>query len=391
MTDAIAIDTAPGTVLALVDEPQVKIEAARAAELDKLASDQIASVVANPGDLRLIDSIANVAAGTQKEATEGLDLLQERVNVLMSRAEGPDADLLKGLPQLRMELKKLDPIMVSRIPWYHPAKLFSWFPGYEPMREALEQIRGNYQTIQQQIHDVEKMLEHGEIMANEDLEQVLKLADHVKAEQPVLEDSIYLTWKLYAQTEAAMKAATDPATGGVLQEMLYDISARLQALVNLRWFHEQALIACGMTVRDGRRLIRSARNTRELAPKALAIALSLQVAREHQRRVAAELNATNEYMNTVVENMASGTTQNAKDIAKLYENGVLQMQTMVKAHTELLKALDEQETARAAAIEQGKKVIAFAMQAGTELQERREGKSLNAPVEMPSLEAAAAS
>jgi uncharacterized protein YaaN involved in tellurite resistance len=356
-----------------------------ATKLEEVASQNAASIVANPADQALIESLCNIGRSAQSSAAGEMDMLKVRVGDMLKNAGGDDSGIVRGLTDMRLRLREIDPFIASEIKWYQRA--FSWFPGYNPMMEALLQIGARWETVQDQIHGIEGSLHKGQEALSKDVNELRNLQGRVLQRQKEVQANAYLAEILCSKIEDAIKSiVSDPVKTKKLQEVLYDVQLRVQALRKMEVVNEQFLAEIELTIKDNDKLIKSVDNTLQVVPNVLMVALSIQATLQRQRKIASATKALDEYASKVVVQTAEAVGKSGEEIDAIYGNSVIVMEQLMVAQRTLIEAMDKQDQNRVAAIESGKKIISQLESSSTELRERREGKSTTA-VAVNSLEA----
>ncbi len=124
------------------------------------------------------------------------------------------------------------------------------------------------------------------------------------------------------------------------QNVLYDVSVRVQDLRTMEEVNNQFFVSIEMTRDNNTRLGQAVERTLALATNTLMVGLAIQSALARQKRVLEATQRTREFLGELIVANAAAIKQHTNEIGDVYKNPVIAIEKLQQAHNDLLEALD---------------------------------------------------
>jgi len=338
-------------------------------------------------ELALIDSITSIGIQTQRSSGHDLDLLRTRVGDMFTQ-EGPSAQISADLVELRMALNEINPHELKKPNFIR--RILSFIPFFDkfvPGLKVLEKIALRYEPVCRQAGVVETRLRDGRMMLTKDNVELRQLYEQVEKQQFPVQKNAYMGELIMQQLDRLLKSSDDQIKAERIQNVLHDVSMRVQDLHTMQEVYVQFFISIDMTRQNNTRLGQSVERTLSLATNVITVGLAIQAALSRQKRVLEATERTREFLGNVVLSNAQTIKQHTKEIGDVYNNPVIAIDKITQAHNELVEAMDIASRIKQEGIETARENIAKLSQMSTELQKKVSGISERKDAEPESLEA----
>lgn len=324
-------------------EEQVKPEPEEVQQLKELAHNNVSTILALDIESlekrkEILQSIDSFGMNTMRSSSDKNALLQVSVGKL-SKTGDEGGQVAKGLTELHMQLKDLDPSAVDFAKSGLLGKLFN------PLRHYF----AKYQKADSVISDIIVSLDKGKTVLRNDnttLEfEQQALRDLTKRLQKEIQLGILMDQEIESQIEAAkLRMESEDKIRFITEEVLFPLRQRVMDLQQMQVVNQQGIMAIEVVMRNNKELIRGVDRARNVTVSALKISVTVASALYNQRIVLQKIELLNETTN----NMISGTSKMLKNqgaaIHKQSLETSISVDTLKQAFSDVLDALDSIST-----------------------------------------------
>ena len=339
-------------------EPQVPSEITDSAANDlKTEAARIVSVLKGAEGGKGIDVAEELATIGVKEETatvREMELLKVRLGAVMSE-EGAGSDIGRDMVELRRSLDELNPqgapggSVVGRALKSVPivGRLFS------PVN-ALKKIAIRYEPVSAQVAAIETRLREGKRTLLADNAELRKLYEGVEQKRPSVIRGAYFGELLVYELEKAIEAEQDAEQVERFRTSLHDVATRVQDLKTINEVIMQYLVSIEMNRQNNLRLSQAVDRTLALGGNVVLVGLAIQVALSRQRRVMEANKRTREFLGGMIAANAAAIKQHTAEIGDVYNNPVIAIEVVERAHADLVDAIDSVRMLREDGVRQAK-------------------------------------
>lgn len=313
------------------------------AKLKELADSNVAAIM----DLdleslekrkQILQSIDTFGLNTMKSSSDKNSLLQVSVGNL-SKTGDEGGQVAKGLTDLHIQLKDLDPSLVDFAKTGFLGKLFN------PLRAYFLK----YQKADSVIADIVVSLDKGRTTLKNDnttleIEQQ-SLRDLTKKLQKEIQLGALMDESIESQIEAAKLRNEDPdKIRFITEEVLFPLRQRVMDLQQMLVVNQQGIMAIEVVMRNNKELIRGVDRAKNVTISALKISVTVASALYNQKIVLKKIELLNQTTNELI----AGTSRMLKDQGAAIQKQALEasvsVDTLKQAFTDVLSALDSIST-----------------------------------------------
>ncbi len=353
-----------------------KDEKAEITNVVKEKSDQIMAV-----DL---DSLAERREIIQVIETFGADIIQQsqaKNSILQkrmgefSRAGGESGEVAKGLEDLSMKMRDLDPSGLDFTKTGVLGKLLN------PIRRYFERFK----TADAEIAAIVKTLDKGKTVLKNDnttleIEQVA-MRDLTKQLTQKIELGSQLDAYLTNQVENAKAAGgAEEKVKFVEEEILFPLRQRLMDFQQLLVVNQQGIIAMEVIRKNNLELIRAVDRAETVTVSALRVAVTVAGALYNQKIVLEKVQMLNETTNQMITATSKMLKEQGTAIQKEAVEASISPDTLKQAFADTLSALDDISTYKTKALPQMAQTIqefrTIADEGEKQLEKMEKGKNL---------------
>lgn len=353
-----------------------KDEKAEITNVVKEKSDQIMAV-----DL---DSLAERREIIQVIETFGADIIQQsqaKNSILQkrmgefSRAGGESGEVAKGLEDLSMKMRDLDPSGLDFTKTGVLGKLLN------PIRRYFERFK----TADAEIAAIVKTLDKGKTVLKNDnttleIEQVA-MRDLTKQLTQKIEIGSQLDAYLTNQVENAKAAGgAEEKVKFVEEEILFPLRQRLMDFQQLLVVNQQGIIAMEVIRKNNLELIRAVDRAETVTVSALRVAVTVAGALYNQKIVLEKVQMLNETTNQMITATSKMLKEQGTAIQKEAVEASISPDTLKQAFADTLSALDDISTYKTKALPQMAQTIqefrTIADEGEKQLEKMEKGKNL---------------
>lgn len=337
-------------------EEQVQPEPEEVTQLKEQAVNNVSNILALDFDSlekrkSVLQSIDSFGMGTMRSSSEKNSLLQVSVGNL-SKTGDEGGQVAKGLTELHLQLKDLDPSAVDFAKSGFLGKFF------HPLRNYF----AKYQKADSVISDIILSLDKGKSVLKNDnttleIEQqtLRELTKRLKKE---IQLGILMDQEIETQIEAAEQRSEDEdKIRFITEEVLFPLRQRVMDLQQMLVVNQQGIMAIEVVIRNNKELIRGVDRARNVTVSALKISVTVASALYNQRIVLKKI----ELLNQTTNNLISGTSKMLKDqgaaIHKQSLETSISADTLKQAFTDVLSALDSISTYKQEALPKMRETI----------------------------------
>ncbi|WP_127586226.1 toxic anion resistance protein [Paenibacillus koleovorans] len=282
----------------------------------------------------ILQSIDTFGMGTMRSSSEKNQLLQITVGNL-SKTGDEGGQVAKGLSELNIQLKDLDPSVVDFAKSGLLGKLFNPLRAYFARFEKADAV----------ISDIIVSLDKGKTTLKNDnttleIEQQ-SLRDLTKKLQKEIELGTLMDASIEQQVEAAKARGEDPEKiRFITEEVMFPLRQRLMDLQQMQVVNQQGIMAIEVVVRNNKELIRGVDRAKNVTVSALKIAVTVASALYNQKIVLKKIELLNQTTNELIAGTSRMLKEQGAEIHKQSLEANISVDTMKQAFTDVLSALD---------------------------------------------------
>ncbi len=324
-------------------EEQVQPEPEEVSELKLLASNNVNAILEL--DLEslekrkeVLQSIDSFGMNTMKSSSEKNSLLQVSVGKL-SKTGDDGGQVAKGLTELHLQLKDLDPSVVDFAKTGFLGKLFNPLRSYFAKFEKADAV----------ISDIIVSLDKGRSTLKNDnttLEfEQQALRELTKKLQKEIQLGMLMDTEIETQLEAAkQRQESEDKIRFITEEVLFPLRQRVMDLQQMLVVNQQGIMAIEVVIRNNKELIRGVDRAKNVTVSALKISVTVASALYNQRIVLKKI----ELLNQTTDHLISSTSRMLKDqgaaIQKQSLETSISVDTLKQAFADVLSAFDSIST-----------------------------------------------
>jgi uncharacterized protein YaaN involved in tellurite resistance len=337
-------------------EEQVKPMSEEVMQLKELAVNNVSSILELDIESvekrkEILQSLDTFGMSSMKSSSEKNSLLQVSVGNL-SKTGDEGGQVAKGLTELHLQLKDLDPSAVDFAKSGFLGKFFN------PLRSYF----AKYQRADAVISDIITSLDKGKSVLKNDnttLEfEQQALRELTKKLQKEIQLGVLMDEEIESQIEAAkLRNETEDKIQFITEEVLFPLRQRVMDLQQMMVVNQQGIMAIEVVIRNNKELIRGVDRARNVTVSALKISVIVASALYNQRIVLKKI----QLLNQTTDNLISGTSKMLKDqgaaIHKQSLETSISVDTLKQAFTDVLSALDSISTYKQEALPKMRETI----------------------------------
>ncbi|MBX4151371.1 toxic anion resistance protein [Paenibacillus lautus] len=337
-------------------EEQVKPEPEEVTQLKELAANNVQAIMELDIESlekrrQVLQSIESFGISTMRSSSEKNALLQVQVGRL-SKTGDEGGQVAKGLTELQLQLKDLDPSVVD----FAKSGLLGMV--FNPLRRYF----AKFQKADAVISDIIISLDKGKTVLKNDnttleIEQQT-LRELTKKLQKEIQLGMLMDAEIESQVEAAkIRQESEDKIRFITEEVLFPLRQRVMDLQQMLVVNQQGIMAIEVVIRNNKELIRGVDRARNVTVTALKISVTVASALYNQKIVLKKIELLNETTN----NLISATSKMLKDqgaaIHKQSLETSISVDTLKHAFTDVLSALDSISTYKQEALPRMRETI----------------------------------
>lgn len=279
------------------------------------------------------------------------DILQKRM-VVLEKQDGLNGEVSKGLEDLTIKMRDLDPSGIDFVKTGKLGKIFN------PARRYFERFK----SADDEISEIIKSLDKGKkTLLNDNVTLELEQSEMRKLTKNLtsaIEMGTQLDSKISNATENLKLSGTEPdKVKFIEEELLYPLRQRIMDFEQLLTVNQQGIIAMEIIRRNNRELIASVERAKMVSVNALRTAVMTATALYDQKIVLEKVNAVNDATNNMIAATSKMLHEQGVEIQKQASDSAISVDVMKNAFTETLQALDDISTFKQAALPKMKETI----------------------------------
>ena len=322
-----------------------------------------------------VQVVETFGADIIKQSESKNSILQKRIGDF-SKAGGESGEVAKGLADLSIKMKDLDP---SGLDFTKTGVLGKFF---NPIRRYFER----YKTADAEIAEIVKSLDKGKAILKNDnttleIEQA-NMRDLTKQLTQKIELGAQLDSYLTNSVENAKAAGTDPERIKFIEEeIICPLRQRLIDFQQLLAVNQQGIIAMEVIRKNNLELIRAVDRAKTVTVSALRVAVTVAGALYNQKIVLEKVQMLNETTNNMITATSRMLKEQGVAIQKEAIEASISPDTLIQAFSDTLSALDDINAYKTKALPQMVQTIqefrTIAEEGEKQLQKLEKGKSFS--------------
>ncbi len=291
-----------------------------------------------------VRAVESFGLDTVKKSDTANAILQRRM-VQFGEAGGESGEVSRGLMDLTLKLKDLDPSQADFLKSGRFGKLF------HPVRRYFEK----YKTADAEIATILKVLDKGKKTLTDDNVTLELEQGSMRALTKDLQQNIAIGLQMDEGLSAAIERLK--AEGGdpdrirfLEEEILYPLRQRIQDFQQMLAVDQQAIIAMEIIRRNNKELIRSVDRAKLVTVSALRTAVTVAGALYDQKVVLEKVAALNSETNRMIEATGRLLREQGTAIHQQAEESGISPDTLVQAFDDALQALEDISSYKQAAL-----------------------------------------
>lgn len=322
-----ALKPVPAEVTALQAIAEENVKQIMTLDLDSLENKQ-----------QILQSIDDFGMDSMKNSSSKNSLMQVSVGKL-SQGGGENGVVAKGLEQLHLELKDLDPSVLDFAKTGFLGKFFN------PMRAYFEK----YEKADVVIADIVQSLDKGKTTLKNDnvtlqIEQQ-SLRELTKKLGKEIELGLLMDGIVAAQVEEAKARNEDPdRIQFVTEEVLFPLRQRVMDMQQMIVVNQQGVMAMEIVIRNNKELMRGVDRAQNVTVTALRIAVTVASALYDQKIVLKKIQLLNETTNSIISATSKMLKEQGVEIQQQAMESNLSVDVMKTAFEDALAALESIST-----------------------------------------------
>lgn len=293
-----------------------------------------------------VQVIENFGADIVRQSQTKNSILQKRMGDF-SRAGGESGEVAKGLEDLSMKMRDLDPSGLDFTKTGMLGKIFN------PIRRYFER----YKTADAEIAIIVKTLDKGKAILKNDnttleIEQAAMRDLTKQLTQKIELGSQLDTYLTNAVENAKMSGESEERIKFVEEEIIFPLKQRLMDFNQLLVVNQQGIIAMEVVRKNNLELIRAVDRAETVTIAALRVAVTVAGALYNQKIVLEKVQMLNETTNNMITSTAKMLKEQGAAIQREAVEASISPDTLKQAFADTLSALDDISTYKRKALPQ---------------------------------------
>ena len=349
------------------DQPEIKVAEEKALVV-------VENVLKDPEDRSAVRDATSLGEQIQDQANKDFALLRTSLGKVMDRMKetGDSSAIPADLKKLRVIMDDINPFpAIEQMKKARNAgflsRMFRRIPG---LGKILADIAMRYESVQTQIDAIIQSLEGG---SDKLLENVIEIEERYKSLKALQQDvklSAYQLQYMVKKLEETQPTLEDETKKMAVNKAITKIMRRLQNLKVTENAFAQFFVTMNTTMDNHENLRDSIRSMIDLVRPVLENGLALKIAQQDERQIAEALEATQDYLGSLMVSVAEESMDNAAKIAEVTNKPLAKFQDLVKAYQILTTRMDDAAKIEAKMVEAAKQNIAELETMSEELEKR---------------------
>ena len=291
------------------------------------------SIVERREILRAVESLGNDIA---KQSAAKNEMLSRRM-VQLSREGGESGEVARGLEDLSIKMRDLDPSGIDFAKQGGIGKLFN------PVRRYFERFK----TADAEISDIVKSLERGKASLKNDNVTLELEEDAMRDLTKQLNQQIEMATDLDAYLSDAVAQARATGTADperikfVEEEVIFPLRQKILDFQQLLTVNQQGIVSMNIIRRNNLELMRAVDRAENVTVSALRVAVTVASALYNQRIVLDKVNTLNEATNEMITTTSRMLKEQGAEIQQKATEANISTDTLKAAFADTLQALED--------------------------------------------------
>ena len=339
-------------------QKELAVEPAHAVAIDNTAAqkgEEIMDVDLESAISRreILQAIESLGANISKQSAAKNEMLSRRMSQL-SREGGESGEIAKGLEDLSIKMRDLDPSGIDFAKSGPLGKLFN------PVRRYFDR----YKTADAEISEIVQSLERGKSTLKNDNVTLELEEDAMRDLTKQLNQQIALATDLDTYLSGAVEQARADLTSDperikfVEEEVIFPLRQKILDFQQLLTVNQQGIVSMNIIRRNNLELIRAVDRAENVTVSALRVAVTVAAALYNQRIVLDKVNTLNEATNSMITATSRMLKEQGAEIQKNATEANISADTLKQSFAETIQALEDISTYKQAALPRIKQTIA---------------------------------
>lgn len=293
-----------------------------------------------------VQAIETFGADTIKKSQSKNSILQSRIGSF-SQAGGESGEVAKGLEELSIKMRDMDPSKLDFTKTGPLGKIFN------PIRRYFER----YKTADEEIAGIIKSLEKGKTTLKNDNVTLELEQENMRETAKDMTQKIELGSQLDAYLSNAVENAKVSGQNPdkvqfVEEEIIFPLRQRIIDFQQLLTVNQQGIIAMEIIRKNNLELIRAVDRAETVTVSALRVAVTVAGALYHQKIVLEKIQVLNETTNQMITSTARMLKEQGVAIQQQASEANISVDTLKQAFSDTISALDDISTYKQKALPQ---------------------------------------
>ena len=339
-------------------EQQLAVTPEHAEVIDNAASEKGAQIMALDIDSvaqrrEVLKAVENLGSDISKQSATKNEMLSRRM-VQLSREGGESGEIAKGLEDLSIKMRDLDPSGIDFTKQGALGKIFN------PVRRYFER----YKTADAEIADIVQSLERGKTTLKNDNITLELEEDAMRDLTKQLNQQLAMADDLDAYlSDAIAKARADLTSDPerikfVEEEVLFPLRQKILDMQQLLTVNQQGIVSMNIIRRNNLELMRAVDRAENVTVSALRVAVTVASALYNQRIVLDKIETLNEATNGMITATSRMLKEQGTEIQMKATEANISADTLKASFADTLQALEDISTYKQEALPRIKQTIA---------------------------------
>ncbi|ANY75226.1 toxic anion resistance protein [Paenibacillus ihbetae] len=299
----------------------------------------------------ILTSIDSFGMSTMRQSSDKNSLLKVTVGKL-SKAGDEGGPVAKGLTELHLHLKDLDPSGIDFLKTGFLGKLFNPVRAYFVKFKKADEV----------ISEIVETLDKGKATLKNDnttleIEQQF-LRDLTKQLQKEIQLGMFMDQRIEQELTLEQERGGDPEKiRFISEEVLFPLRQRLMDMQQMLAVNQQGYLAFEVLIRNNKELIRGVDRAKTVTVSALRVAVTVASALYNQKIVLEKIEALNKTTNTFIEGTAKMLKSQGVAIQKQAINSSVSVDVLKKAFADTFEAMEAISTFKQQALPKMRETI----------------------------------
>ncbi|PFH83668.1 toxic anion resistance protein [Bacillus sp. AFS088145] len=334
-----------------VPEELMKLKATADANVAMIMELDIVSKETYEKRKEILQSIESFGLQTMKSSSNKNSLLKVSLGQL-AKSGDEGGQVAKGLSELQVQLKDLDPSVINFAKSGFLGKLFnpirSYFQRFEKADVAIADIVKSLDKGKKILENDNTTLEHEQLslrMLSKTLEKEIQLGT-------LMDESIENQIE-----KAKIEGEDQEKIKFISEEVLYPLRQRVMDLQQMLVVNHQGDMSYEVVIRNNRELIRGVERAKTVTISALNTAVTVASALYNQKIVLQKITALNQTTNTIIEGTSRLLKEQGVAIQKQAMESAVSVETLKTSFTNVISAFESISTFKQEALPKMRQTI----------------------------------